>query len=234
MCRGLICLGTLLSLLIGIPYARGDIRDELFGYWSCDEGTISGTEVVDSSGKENHGIAIGGPTQVPGKVGGALALGPGIWIAIDSVADDLAGADNISVNAWVKTASTGSTGSNVYWFGAHTPARSNIFLFGIAVSTQQGRANINDGGVGVSSQNPVNDNQWHMLTYTKSGSVGTMYVDGVEQGTHTSQFPPFSSDTLWSIGQDWDSGGPSQFFHDDGKVDEVALWRRALTTDEIV
>jgi hypothetical protein len=64
--------------------------------------------------------------------------------------------------------------------------------------------------------------------------VGTLYVDGVVQGTHTPQFPPFSSNDLWSIGQEWDGGGPSQFFHDAGQVDEVALWRRALTTDEIV
>ena len=238
MCRELICLGTLLSLLIGIPYARGGISDELIGYWNFDEGTISGTAVADSSGKENHGISVGGPTPVPGKVGtGALALGPGIWIAIDSVADDLAGADNITVNAWVRTASDASTGSNVYWFGAHTPARSNIFMFGIAASTAQGRANIYDGGISgteLYSKDPVNDNQWHMLTYTKSGSVGTMYVDGVVQGTHTVKYPPFSSDNLWSIGQEWDSGGPSQFFHDDGKIDEVAIWRRALTTAEIV
>ena len=138
MCRELICLVTLLSLLIGIPYARGDISDELIGYWNFDEGTISGTAVADSSGKENHGVSVGSPTPVPGKVGGALALGPEIWIALDSVADDLAGADNITVNAWVRTASDASTGSNVYWFGAHTSGRSNIFMFGIAVSTTGG------------------------------------------------------------------------------------------------
>jgi hypothetical protein len=237
MFRKLICLGTLLWLLVVMPYARGDIGDELIGYWSCDVGTLSGTEIRDSSGKENHGVATGSPTPVPGKVGGALALGPEIWIAIDSVADDLAGSDNMTVNAWVETESDASTGSNVYWFGAHTPSRSNIFMFGIAASTSQGRANIYDGGTGgtgLYSIDPVNDNRWHMLTYTKSGSLGTLYVDGVVQGTHTPAFPPFSSDSLWSIGQEWDSGGPSQFFHDDGKVDEVAIWRRALAAAEIV
>ncbi|MHC4070787.1 MAG: hypothetical protein ACYSW0_04005, partial [Planctomycetota bacterium] len=94
-------------LVLGLVLTRAaDAADpNLVGYWTFDEGTISGTTVGDSSGKENHGISVGGPTPVPGKVAGALALGPGIWIAIDSVADDLAGADNITVNAWVRTAS---------------------------------------------------------------------------------------------------------------------------------
>ncbi|TDI85459.1 MAG: hypothetical protein E2O78_04545, partial [Caldithrix sp.] len=239
MCKKLIYLISFVSVLGLVLTRTADAADPgLVGYWTFDEGTISGTVVADSSGKGNHGISVGGPTPVLGKVGtGALALGPGIWIAIDSVADDLADADNIAVNAWVRTASDASTGSNVYWFSAHTSARSNIFMFGIAASNAQGRANIYDGGVGgasVTSKDPVNDNRWHMLTYTKSGSVGALYVDGVEQGTHTPEFPPFSPESLWSIGQEWDSGGPSQFFHDDGKVDEVAIWKRALTGAEIV
>ena len=96
---------------------------------------------------------------------------------------------------------------------------------------------IYDGGTStreIRSLNPVDDNQWHMLTYVKSGSVGTHYVDGVEQGTHIVRYPPFSSDDRWSVGQEWDTANPSNFFGDAGQVDEVAIWRRALTMAEIV
>ncbi len=233
MCRKLICLGTLLSLLIGIPYARGDISDELIGYWDFDEGTISGTAVADSSGKENHGISVGNPTPVPGKVGtGALALGVSKYIIIDSVANDIQGADDITLSGWVKTATTTKT----YWIACNTATGGNVILFAID-ATLGGVSYIYDGGTSlreIHSLNPVNDNQWHMLTYVKSGSVGTHYVDGVEQGTHIVSYAPFSSDDLWSIGQEWDSANTSDFFSDAGQLDEVAIWRRALTMAEIV
>ena len=233
MYRELICLGTLLSLLIGIPYARGGISDELIGYWTFDEGTISETAAADSSGKENDGIFVGSPTPVPGKVGtGALALGPSIYINIDSVADDVQGAADITLNGWVKTATTVKT----YWIACNTGTGGNVVLFAID-ATLGGVSYIYDGGTStrdIPSMNPVNDNQWHMLTYVKSGSVGTHYVDGVVQGTHTVSYAPFSSNDLWSIGQEWDTATPSDFFSDAGQVDEVAIWRRALTIDEIV
>ncbi len=233
MCRKLICLGTLLSLLIGIPYARGDISDELMGYWNFDEGTISGTSVADSSGKENHGISVGNLTPVQGKVGtGALAFGASKYITIDSVANDIQGADDITLNGWVKTATTTRT----YWIACNTATGGNVVMFAID-GPMGGISYIYDGGTStreIHSLNPVNDNQWHMLTYVKSGSVGTQYVDGVEQGTHTVSYAPFSSDDLWSMGQEWDTASPSNFFSDAGQLDEVAIWRRALTMAEIV
>ncbi|MCH8219404.1 MAG: LamG domain-containing protein, partial [Planctomycetes bacterium] len=233
MCRELICLGALLSLLIGIPIARGDITDELTGYWNFDEGTISGTAVADSSGNENHGISVGGPTPAPGKVGtGALAFGASKYIVIDSVADDIQGSDDITLNGWVKTATTVRT----YWIACNTATGGNVVMFAID-GPMGGVSYLYDGGTStreIRSLNPVNDNQWHMLTYVKSGSVGTHYVDGVEQGTHTVRYAPFSSDDRWSIGQEWDSANPSNFFSDAGQLDEVAIWRRALTKAEIV
>ncbi|MCH8120215.1 MAG: discoidin domain-containing protein, partial [Planctomycetes bacterium] len=233
MRRELICLGTLLSLLIGIPYARGDISDELVGYWNFDEGTISGTAVADSSGKENHGISVGSPTPVPGKVGtGALAFGGSKYIIIDRVADDIRGAADITLNGWVKTATTTRT----YWIACNTATGGNVVMFAID-GPMGGISYIYDGGTStreIHSLNPVNDNQWHMLTYVKSGSVGTHYVDGVEQGTHTVSYASFRSDDLWSMGQEWDSANPSNFFSDAGQLDEVAIWRRALTMAEVV
>ena len=233
MCRHLICSGILLSLLIGMPYARGDISDGLIGYWNLDDGTISGTTVYDNSGLGNDGISVGSPSPTPGKVGtGALAFGPSKYITIDSISDD-AGGDDITLNGWVKTTTT----ANTWWLSCNTVGKGNKVLFGVAGSTDNGKCAAYDGADGAReafSSDPVNDNQWHMLTYAKSGSAGPIYVDGVEQATHTVNYASFRSDDLWSIAMEWDSGGPGNYFSDAAQVDEVAIWRRSLTTEEIV
>ena len=234
MYRHLICLGILLSLLIGTPYAKGDISDGLIGYWNFDDGTISGATVYDNSIRGNDGISVGSPTPIPGKVGtGALAFGPSKYIIVDGVADDIQGDDDITLNGWIKTTTT----ENTDWLSCNTASKGNRLLLGVAGNTDEGRFIINDGGTGqreILSVNPVNDNQWHMLTYAKSGSVGTLYVDSAEQGTHTVSYAPFSSSDLWSIAMEWDAGGAGNYFSDAGQMDEVAIWRRSLTTEEIV
>jgi len=54
-----------------------------------------------------------------------------------------------------------------------------------------------------SSRRRSNDGQWHMITYVRSGSLATIYVDGVQVGTYAAAW---SKDTItrWSIGQEWD------------------------------
>lgn len=69
-----------------------------------------------------------------------------------------------------------------------------------------------------------------MLTFTRAGTLGTTYVDGAAENTYTAGFN-FSSTDRWSIAQEWDGGTPTDFLT--GTIDEVVLWDRALTTDEI-
>jgi len=199
----------------------GDITitdPNLIGWWTFDAGT--GNTVIDLSGYGNDGTLGGDPQKVDGIVGTALELDGSDYVTIDGVVDDIIN-ENITLSAWIKTTQAGE--GNV--FASNDSSSSHPLMFGV----QSGNPFVNDGG---DTQFPpaVNDDQWHMITYVRSGSKGSIYVDGVLAGTYS---PSFSLDsvTRWSIGQEWDGTSPSDFYI--GLVDDVRFYKTALNVSQI-
>jgi len=169
----------------------------------------------------NHGTAGGNPTFVAGKVGSnALDLDGDDYVAIDGVVDDITSTD-ITLSIWIKTTQV----SEGEVFASNDNASAHPFMFGI----QGGNPYVNDSG---DTQFPpsINDGQWHMLTYVRSGSTGYVYVDGAQRGTYSAGFN-LGSVTRWSIGQEWDDSSPSNFYT--GMVDDTRFYDRALSPEEI-
>jgi len=179
--------------------------------------------MLDYSGLGNDGTAVGNPTFVPGKVGsGAIDLdGRSDYVVIDAVADDIKG-NNITLSAWLKTTSD----MNTEWFSCNTSDRDDVVKFVI----QSTKAAFRTEGLFALSTTTVNDGQWHFLTLVLDGLIGHVYVDGVEENSHEVDLT-FSADDLWSIGQEWDSGGPGA--HLAGTVDDARIYNRALTAEEV-
>lgn len=188
----------------------------LIGWWTFDEG--SGDTALDFSGYGNEGKFGGDPEWVEGAIGGALDLDGDDYVAIDGVADDIT-STNITLSAWIKTIQGGE--GNVF---AANSGGSHPLMFGI----DGGNPYVNDGG---DTEFPpaVNDNQWHMITYVRKGSRGTIYVDGVEVGTYLAAFT-LDGVNRWSIGQEWDTN-PSDFYV--GMVDDVRFYNASLTANQV-
>ena len=149
--------------------------------------------------------------------------GSGDYLVIDPVADDITNND-ITLTAWVKTADTGS----IYWFSYNSSTGGNVALLAIL----GGRFAMYDVNVAEGhSRTLVNDLEWHHLAYTRIGDIGSLYVDGVLEGTHTANFN-YSADDLWSIGQEYDAGPTASNFLT-GSVDDVRIYDVALSHDEI-
>ena len=192
----------------------------LIGYWKFDE--AAGDTVLDFSGYGNDGTLGGTPIRVEGILGGALNLTGDDYVAIDDVYDDIT-STNITLSAWIRTTQGGE--GNVF---AANSGGSHPIMFGVL----GGNPFVNDGG---DTQFPpaVNDNQWHMITYVRNGSRGTIYTDGVEVGTYIANFS-LDGVNRWSIGQEWDSSdssSPSDFYV--GMVDEVRFYNASLTADQV-
>jgi hypothetical protein len=169
----------------------------------------------------NHGSIVGNPTFVAGKLGsGALQFDGNDYVRMDGVSDDITSND-ITLSAWVKT-----TDSDGDWFSCNTAGGGNVALWAIT----GGKAAMYDSGYEGHSHTRVNDGAWHMLTYVRSGSTGYIYVDGIQENTHTANFS-FSATDRWSMAQEWDGDTPSDFLT--GTVDEVAMWDRALMIQEV-
>ncbi|MHC4594199.1 MAG: LamG-like jellyroll fold domain-containing protein [Planctomycetota bacterium] len=219
MCRKLILL-TSFVLLLGLVLTRAaeGARPPLIGWWRFDG------DVLDYSGLGNDGFAAGNPTFVPGKVGSAAIYlnGRSDYVVIDGVADDIKG-KSITLSAWLKTTSD----MNTEWFSCNTGGRDDVIKFVI----QGTKAAFRTEPVYARSTTPVNDGQWHFLTLVFDGRTGHVYVDGVEENSRGVEEVTFSKDDLWSIGQEWDSGGPGA--HLEGTVDDARIYNGALTAVEV-
>lgn len=82
----------------------------------------------------------------------------------------------------------------------------------------------NQGGVGLGD--------WHHLVYVIKGSTSLFYIDGflIEQLNNASNLTCFNSNMLLYFGGDI-GGGSIEYFN--GKFDDIGIWNRALTPNEI-
>ncbi|MHC4595445.1 MAG: LamG-like jellyroll fold domain-containing protein [Planctomycetota bacterium] len=196
------------------PSAPDDTR--LIGHWKFDGDT------QDSSGRGNHGTAGVTPeAYVAGEVGSnALDLRGADYVVIDGVVDDITSTD-ITLSAWVKT--TQANEGNV--FASNDSASAHPLMFGVT----SGNPFVYDGS-DITFGPVVNDDQWHLLTYVRDGSQGYVYADGFLRGTYSANFS-LETVTRWSIGQEWDSTNPSDFYT--GAVDDARIYDYPLSAGEV-
>lgn len=81
------------------------------------------------------------------------------------------------------------------------------------------------------SQGPLSCHQWHHLAMTYDGNSLEMYVDGLLTGRENIGKKRTAGRHGLAIGRRQDNSGDGYHFR--GVIDEVRLWRRALTPDEI-
>ncbi|UCF16550.1 MAG: LamG domain-containing protein, partial [Phycisphaerales bacterium] len=189
----------------------------LIGHWALDGNT------QDSSGLANHGTAQGGPTYAAGKIGQAMSFdGSDDYVVIDGVAGDITSND-ITLAAWVNMISA----ANIDWYpiiSCNTAAGGNVGWLAV----DDGFADFGN----LTGTMLVTDDEWHHLAYTSIGGTGSLYVDGVLEGTHTATLDFSTDNNLWSIGQEWD-GGPSTSDFFIGTVDDARIYNYGLSYAEV-
>jgi len=84
------------------------------------------------------------------------------------------------------------------------------------------------GGTATTPTFNINLNQWHHVVATRNSGTVTFYIDGVAHGTTYTRTGSISAGTYnyigtFNIGQN----------HIDGKIDELAIWNRALSAGEV-
>lgn len=223
------------------------LNDGLVGYWKMDEtsaNTCSGgvNDVCDASGAVNDGAWNGDATSGAGKFGSGLALdGTGDYVnAGNSSALNLTG--DMSFSFWAKPNSLGTAANSSYssvfidrgtyqqngYYVIRDPAGASLRPSSLAFATNQ-------SGVSQLTET-VNGalvvGEWHQYTITRKGAVASIYKDGVEmtyavRGTHID--PTTSTDALLMSGYNADS----TYYHFDGTMDEVRIYNRSLSPDEV-
>ncbi|MBF0122349.1 MAG: hypothetical protein HQL21_02935 [Candidatus Omnitrophica bacterium] len=208
----------------------------LVGWWKFDEG--SGTITADSSGNGHAGTLVGSPTRIAGKVGtGAVRFDGTNYIDVGNI--DLS-SSVYTIATWVKTSDPGQQDVYRMWFSKAEWPNSNPFELYIGSGVEGGHSNSpvfivwNAGTGNVDIDNTslnLRDGSWHHVAATYQNGQQRLYYDGALVASATFAGPLPSNSSSVTIG-----GGEYGSYHHKwiGDVDEVRLYNRVLSADEVL
>lgn len=208
--------------------------DNLVAYWRLDENDVS-SQALDSSGRGFHGTYVGSMTNadvVESYYKKGLDFdGDNDYIEVPH--NDAFGGNvskNLTVSIRIKSDVTLTTDAEAH----RCLEKGDDYFFLQGGSGTQGSGGMNffiktqGGGSGVAGINKILDaGKWYHLVGTYDGTYLKVYLDGVlSDNVELSGAITNSSDNL-RFGAD-DSG-----FYFDGVMDEVRIYDRALTKEEV-
>ena len=213
---------------------------DLLGFWHFDEST--GNTAGDSSG-QGRDATLNGLIRIestlplnPASVAGTAIKFDGLDDAVEVAHNDALNAFPLTVAAWIKTtqnspgyvsvANKYAAGSgNGYSLHIHNGRLAAFYFRGDGTSyVYPGDPGL-DGGF-------IADGQWHHVAYVVDETGGRIYVNGVQTGSlgWTGTPGACTAPTPILFGSYPLAG---QVLSLNGRLDEITLWNRALTTSEI-
>ncbi|MFA7402346.1 MAG: Ig-like domain-containing protein, partial [Pelobacteraceae bacterium] len=185
----------------------------------------------DYSGNGNHGTPNNGAAFTAERIEGAAA---GSFDGVNDYASiaDSAGLDvttAMTLEAWIKPNDVSSSRQIISKYGA---SGNYSYQIGLA-ATGQIRCDISGNGSTVdslvSTNAPITLNAWQHVAATFNAGALKLYVNGVEVASKTSTITALKAGTTpLNIGRD-----PAGQYFFNGLIDEVAVYKRALTMEEI-
>ena len=198
-------------------------------YWKLNE--TSGSTYDDFVGTGDANCSGPCPSPATGIVDGAQSFaGAQRVVVADDGTFDWGPSSSFSIEFWMRKNSLSSTVEaitgrtqlpQVWQVGVWSDSR--IYL----------QLKDNGGEVNLTSKLPIAAAVWYHVVVVRDGSANTvsLYKDGIQDTTTSMAFPQgFSSSAPMTIG--WFESPPSYFYYR-GLVDEVALYDRAITVQEI-
>ena len=216
--------GNAMALTV-VSYSVVLTDPDLMAHWKLDDG--SGSIASDASGNGNDGMLVNGPVWTLGGFNGALIFdGQNDHVIVDSAPLAMDTWSGITVVAWVKNdVGVGAEMDDIvsWWRWTGYPCTDCSFLL-----THHGNNQyfFSFGDTFVSGGTVSTD--WTFVVATYDGSMMRLYINGSEVASAPySGGIPFSSADL-IIGSQADN---SNYF--DGIIDEVKIYGRALTAQEV-
>lgn len=221
-----------LAILLRLASVQGNDTD-IVAQWHFDEGT--GKAAQDSSDNNNHGEFMGNPQWGKGISGTAIALDGASNVRV-TTGRPLGIEKTATMEAWIKPENEDGRilmkninvkGADLNFILRCTGPRYGLPTRGLVFGV---RATPEKGPLPVDSEVELWDGKWHHVVVTCDGNMMKMYVDGrldfaaVEQYEGTID-PGIAPLFIGGYGQ-----MHGQF---KGMIDEVTIWKRALTGEEI-
>ncbi len=228
--KHLIIVLTLFTFVVSFVHAANEPEESLILYMSFD--TVDGKSTIDHSLYKNHGEMKGDPKHVAGKFGKALKFnGVSEFIEIPHH-ESLTVDQDVTVMAWIHTER--HTGPDeARWQGIMAKSNnprsyslwtdSNNKCLHFSVGPPQGGGSVCQGEVKL--------NEWQHIVAQFNNGTHRYWINGQQVGeTGNKPNPPGLEDTspvvIGTAG-----GGNQRYFL--GMIDEVRIWNRALSEEEI-
>ena len=243
---GSVC--TAYTYAPGSHYRTAVLDDRPESYWRLDEsgGTSAGSAIAVNLGTDHgtytntgmHPEVFGVPGALAGTDDTAVSFDNANQQYVDLPAGTLKRSRDVSVELWFRPDITGSGGPLL---GYQDKAIGDTVNVGVPVLYQgsDGRLHgqfYNGSTAPIVSTTIINDNRWHHVVLTQSGSIQTMYVDGVSVGTTTN--PPTVDTSALTFNQvgaafattpgSWPAWGATSQRYYHGSIDEVAVYSHPL------
>lgn len=230
-----VCMLVILcvAVLVFAQPLSAALEDGLVGHWGFDND--SGNIATDSSGQNNHGMIIGA-TLTEDRFGNSNKAyffdGTSDYIDVPD-APSLNPTDAFTVAAWIKVNSFSSSCAPVItksvWDSAYSTAgyalEFNWFNDGIQFY-------VDETGLECVATDivPITLNTWTHVVGVYDGLAANLYVDKVAYPVvnYSGGVPSTVADIY--IGRSF--AAPDRFFN--GAIDDVRIYNRALTTDEVI
>ena len=213
------------ALALGSNFAMGDVVTGLEGYWPLDG------NAQDFSGNERHGTLIGDAHFIDeGMHGGALELdGDGDFVSMDGYKGIMQSPWTLA--CWIKTTAAGNL--DILSWGTEGGGLKVEFRL------DEGRLRVEHGNGNNRGDALVHDGQWHhAVAKLPEGATTVKEVLFFSDGEQLGVFQIGNGDNPFKIAEDKDfnvgRSGPRGDRYFNGLIDDVKLYTRALTKDEIV
>lgn len=225
----MVCLIMLMMVLFALPVFAQNLKDGLIAYWMFNE--TKGEVASDSSGNGHDGDLLGNFNWVDGHFSKALEFDGASEVNVPYSAD--LNPDVFTVSLWANV-EPGSGGAHRAAISCRDdfPQRGYI-IYVESGDTWQYWIGVGAGGVTWNTvQGPaVESGEWTHLAITYSDSKQEFYVNGELAGEGTAKLNLNTANELL-IGAGANELDPHLFFFV-GMIDDVRLYDRVLTEDEI-
>jgi len=229
----------------GVPSDKNGELNEYLIVWSGNSYNASCTNctpndvVYDYSSAENNGTIEGNITyNVSGRFDGAFEFdGVDDYVSVDALVSDIS-SDNVgTAELWVNFNSGASGDSGNIFSLSEGTTTNNYFQINVHNSPANSlRFRLQDSGE-LTTKITTNTyaDAWHHVAVTSDGSTTKFYVDGTEPALDTDTdsgnwLNDLPSLTYGRIGGLYYDSGETSF---NGTIDEVAIYNRSLSAEEI-
>lgn len=204
-------------------------------YLSKDLADISGSIINDLSPKNNDGIMMNSPSLVSGKINTSLNYNTGDYVNVSDSASLDFGTNDLSVSFWMNKDTLGDS-SDVIIVKTSATFGTPGFWIGIGNKKERLKFSLHDGSTQCNTVFPEGGTdmitgQWYhfVINMDRDGNA-TIYRDGVSIDSISISACSNSLNSNFALSIGALPGGTQGF---DGSIDEVSIWNRTLSTDEI-